>query len=649
MNQTRIEMKRNLLFVPLFIMSFLYACNNENARESQIKHRELLRLYEDSSPLKVKAVRFLIENMDAHYSISGDAVHNFHQYMDSIFTLPIEKDSYYRAAYDTAYMRYGKNMMKEIIEINDTVLVTSEILKRHVDAAFCMWNQKWSGSYDFDHFCNYVLPYRIDDEPLCDWRTKYIEEGMPKVAHLSDSQENAFYVYGTYAAINTNIPEGLYYMDYYTPTYPLDKLDKLRMGICRDYVNLNIARLRALGVPAAKDFAPQWGNRSLQHEWAVILPNKDTFFPFGQNDPLGEHFFNRGEYTTPKVFRKMYAKQTQMKALCEAEEPIPDLFRSPTLMDVTDKYTPTCNVVVNLFRVKEVLQRKWIYLATFDNSEWRVVAWGRRKGTKAFFEKMGKSIVYLPVYCTEGQQLLPAGHPFLVTEDGEVKPLVADTAHRQTVRLTRKYRFTYWLKELCRRTEGGRFQVANNEDFSDSVTIATIGSVRESRFHSLPTTCDTTYRYFRYLSPKGSYGNMAEVEMYDSLGNRPTIKRMFGMRYAVGTSRLEKLFDGDVLTCYNRQFPDDGWAAVEFEEPQHISEVRFLPRNDDNFIREGEQYELYYWDGRRFASIARMEGNREGVLYVDNVPTNALLLLRNHTKGKEERIFTYENGEQVWW
>ena len=142
---------------------------------------------------------------------------------------------------------------------------------------------------------------------------------------------------------------------------------------------------------------------------------------------------------------------------------------------------------------------------------------------------------------------------------------------------------------------------------------------------------------------------MAEVEMYDSLGGRPIIKRMFGMRYAVGTSRLEKLFDGDVLTCYNRQFPDDGWAAVEFEEPQHISEVRFLPRNDDNFIREGEQYELYYWDGRRFASIARMEGNREGVLYVDNVPTNALLLLRNHTKGKEERIFTYENGEQVWW
>ena len=124
---------------------------------------------------------------------------------------------------------------------------------------------------------------------------------------------------------------------------------------------------------------------------------------------------------------------------------------------------------------------------------------------------------------------------------------------------------------------------------------------------------------------------------------------MFGVNYASGRYRLENMFDGDVLTFYDHRLGDGGWGAVEFDEPQQISEGRFLPRNDDNFIRKGEQYELYYWDGGRFASIARMKGNREGVLYVDSVPTHALLLLRNHTKGQEERIFTYENGEQVWW
>ena len=79
--------------------------------------------------------------------------------------------------------------------------------------------------------------------------------------------------------------------------------------------------------------------------------------------------------------------------------------------------------------------------------------------------------------------------------------------------------------------------------------------------------------------------------------------------------------------------------------------------------RHNDTYYIYWGDpdfgvfmvksddplGRWSKPVLVVEGNREGVLYVDNVPTNALLLLRNHTKGKEERIFTYENGEQVWW
>lgn len=30
------------------------------------------------------------------------------------------------------------------------------------------------------------------------------------------------------------------------------------------------------------------------------------------------------------------------------------------------------------------------------------------------------------------------------------------------------------------------------------------------------------------------------------------------------------------------------------------------------------------------------------------VPSNALLFLHNHTRGKEERIFFYKDGEQLW-
>ena len=52
--------------------------------------------------------------------------------------------------------------------------------------------------------------------------------------------------------------------------------------------------------------------------------------------------------------------------------------------------------------------------------------------------------------------------------------------------------------------------------------------------------------------------------------------------------------------------------------------------------------------------MEKFEGRQVGsrqlqYLEYDNVPDNALLLLRNLTKGKEERIFTYEDGKQVWW
>ena len=35
----------------------------------------------------------------------------------------------------------------------------------------------------FDEFCHYILPYRIDHEPLSNWR----EEGFQKFGHLLDS------------------------------------------------------------------------------------------------------------------------------------------------------------------------------------------------------------------------------------------------------------------------------------------------------------------------------------------------------------------------------------------------------------------------------------------------------------------------------
>lgn len=67
------------------------------------------------------------------------------------------------------------------------------------------------------------------------------------------------------------------------------------------------------------------------------------------------------------------------------------------------------------------------------------------------------------------------------------------------------------------RMNGGRFQVAGKADFSDAVTIATIGETpAEGRLTKLaaPSAAGHFYRYLRYIGPDKGNCNVAEVQFY---------------------------------------------------------------------------------------------------------------------------------------
>jgi endo-1,4-beta-xylanase len=65
------------------------------------------------------------------------------------------------------------------------------------------------------------------------------------------------------------------------------------------------------------------------------------------------------------------------------------------------------------------------------------------------------------------------------------------------------------------RMVGGSFQGANLADFSDAVTLATVGTQPAAgAFTSVSITNTAAFRYVRYLSPNSGYGNVAELEFY---------------------------------------------------------------------------------------------------------------------------------------
>lgn len=57
---------------------------------------------------------------------------------------------------------------------------------------------------------------------------------------------------------------------------------------------------------------------------------------------------------------------------------------------------------------------------------------------------------------------------------------------------------------------------------------------------------------------------------------------------------------------------------------------------------------MLYWDEGKWVSLGNTMAIHPVSVY-PKVPTGALFLLRDLTKGKDERIFTYENGKQIWW
>jgi beta-galactosidase len=74
------------------------------------------------------------------------------------------------------------------------------------------------------------------------------------------------------------------------------------------------------------------------------------------------------------------------------------------------------------------------------------------------------------------------------------------------------------------RINGGLFQGANVADFSVAVNLLSVTSnPPDSTFTAQVLTNTGPFRYLRYLSPNGSYGNVAEVQFYGPAASGPTL------------------------------------------------------------------------------------------------------------------------------
>lgn len=621
------------------------------AKNNRPELEKVLEHYRDDS-LKLEAAEFLIRNMPGHYSLKDTVlVSRYYNTVDSIVnamdSLPmnIVKDSL-----ESMTNRFPSEIIFD--SIPDLEIITADYLIKNIDEAFRLWKEgAWAVHLNFDQFCEFILPYKGEDLRFLDGWRKYLQE--PFGQRLDELQYCELYKHSAIAAaslVNDNLRNGIrpwITSSFIHPVYRLSTKSHLSFGVCDDFTEVSTAVFRSHGIPVATDFTPQWPFQSQGHSWNVLLSNDRKMIPFegmGSNPGEPHVLYDR----TAKVFRRCYAINPEIERLLKTETFVPAPFQSPFLKDVSEEYMECVDVEVEVRNKKD----GYVYLAVFDNRSWIPVAFAPVKKGKACFKAMGRDIAYLPVYYDEWGFQKVAGTPFLLTYQRVVEQMKADTLERQSVVLYRKYPLMPHVHEVAWRVLGGEFQAADNPSFRNARLVHRIEEWGTAgREVDVPDSVGA-YRYWRYFQSKeNSYCNMAEICFKEKQTGKFIEGKIIGTDGALRGAPADKtkVFDHDLLTSFDSPFPSGSWVGMDFGKPVCLEQIIYTGRGDGNTIDIGDTYELFYWDENEgWVSLGKQKATTVKLEY-HHVPAGTLYWLRDLTKGQEERIFTYEDGEQNWW
>ena len=646
----------NVIFLLAFFSLFC-SCKPKSDLEKALafagKNRpELEKVLEhySSNPkdsLKYKAAVFLIENMPGYYSLQGEELDEFRLLVKE-FALrnEYEVNEHTRILPTTRFGdKYTIPPIHRPQKIYDAHIISAPFLIENIDLAFDTWQKaSWKNAVSFESFCREILPYRAGNEPLENWRKSYNDMFQPLIEKMQSKNDMVQAGQLVYDSIFNQ--RWLFDVDMKNEYLGAATLLETRVGDCRLIAHYATYAFRSVGIPAGIDCILQNPDMLFrQHYWNYMKDPDGKTIPFELYQTSPAYPPNAIPRKKGKVYRISFDKPESSIAVQYKGERLQALLNDPHLKDVSDAYFEGAKVSIEA----EHLEGKLIFLGVFNNKTWIPITCTRTNNGKAVFQHLEPGIAWQALFYRKNR-LVPISIPFISEENGKCRFLHPDNEKTQTVVLERKYPLPDWFPLFRHRSVGGLFQGANQEDFSDAVLLYTTVDSLDMRWHKVSIDNPQSFQYLRYYSAPDGHCNIAEIHFFSS--GRELPGEVIGTE---GTTNVMKqrtkfaAFDGDPETYFDSPSPDGAWTGLKLPKPERVSEIEFLFRTDDNSIREGDVYELFYFSEKGKVSLGKQTGTKNGVLYYHKVPSNALYWLRNETRGREERIFTYENNKQVWW
>ena len=360
--------------------------------------------------LKLRALYFLLANMDIHFSVTNYWVDSLEQRIPEQYNELDYPDFASAVSALASYREKWPGCRGKKIIVQDLQVLTSKYLIDNINLSFDAW-AKSGAKVSFDDFCEYILPYRVGVEPVQNWRSIY----RSKYQWVTDSLKTiGLKPTLGYLAVETR---NLSFQNTFgrQSIQLLPRLGALQLllrkqGDCPDMVAFSTFKLRSQGIPAAFNMITYWATSSDRHFLGSVLGerNRPIKFDATSDEPFAEALSSE----PAKVLRETYSKQSGTLASQESIVNIPPNFlRNTNYIDVTKDYWEVVDLKLGLYPDKK--RKELSFCCVYNEGNWQPTWWGKIVDDSVTFKDMAKGVVYLPVYYHNGT-ILPAGDPVIM-------------------------------------------------------------------------------------------------------------------------------------------------------------------------------------------------------------------------------------------
>lgn len=324
-----------------------------------------------------------------------------------------------------------------IVDLSDTIKDIDHIkaldLQNYVNRFIANWNsKKFSLGYTFDAYKLYVLPYRINNEPLSACINNNLNNRYPldklirEKAYLDTIAVYEKKIAGILNEYSKDL-NGVNLLNILENEQILSKDQKIT-----DYEDLHIYRVSMLkhhGIPAITQFIPHKKNLSVRPYSTKMIPNDFNIDSLKLENISKAYLssFESKNWTNP--FDKLLKLGLKIQN-------IPLSLYIPRMVDVTSNVTQTSSLKYSFTNPTiNFTPDSILYLCTYTLGQWVPIDFAVLKGNEVIFDNIGSNVLYAIGSFNHGQ-LSIVSNPLVANEQNGYEELGQNVESVVNVSLT---------------------------------------------------------------------------------------------------------------------------------------------------------------------------------------------------------------------